>query len=234
MGQEQDNASDEARARAEAVGTRYDRRMMLEARRLTQAAVREIASQVGPGMAEADALALTKKVLRDSGLGRGWHGVHVRFGSNTLKNFGEPSEPGVVLGKDDLWFIDIGPVWQAWEADFGETFVVGDDPEMRRIARDVHAVFDAVQRSWREQRLTGEALYRSAVAEAESRGWKLNLDMSGHRLSEFPHAAHHKGSLAEAQFTPAPGLWMLEIQIRHPERPFSAFVEDLLLTTGDA
>ncbi len=137
--------ADEQRARAEAVGGRYDHAMMLEARRRTRAAISDISSQIAPGMAEEEALALTKQVLRENGLGRGWHGVHVRFGTNTLKNFGEPSEPGVVLGRDDLWFIDIGPVWRDWEADAGDTFVVGDDPEMRRIGHDVHVVFDRVQ-----------------------------------------------------------------------------------------
>lgn len=224
----------ELRARAEAVGERYDRSMMLEARRRTHAAIGEVARAVAPGMAEAEALALTKRVLREGGLLRGWHAVHVRFGTNTLKNFGEPSEPGVVLGEDDIWFIDVGPVWKDWEADAGETFVVGGDAEMMRIARDVRIVFDRVQRRWREAGLTGQALYREAVSIAESLGWQLNLDMSGHRLAEFPHAAHHKGSLAEAPFTPSPGLWMLEIQIRHPVRPFSAFFEDLLLAPDDA
>ena len=226
--------SESERIAAEAVGKNYDRAMMLEARRLTREAIREIASQVRPGTLEEDALQLTKRVLRGKGLGRGWHGVHVRFGTNTLKNFGEPSDPGVVLGEDDIWFIDIGPVWKDWEADAGDTFVVGHDPEMQRIARDVHVVFDEVQRAWREERLTGAALYHKAVAEAQLRGWLLNLDMNGHRLADFPHAALYKGPLAEAAFTPSAGLWMLEIQIRHPELPYSAFFEDLLLSPGDA
>ena len=58
--------------------------------------------------------------------------------------------------------------------------------------------------------------------------------MNGHRLADFPHAALYKGPLAEAAFTPSAGLWMLEIQIRHPELPYSAFFEDLLLSPGDA
>jgi hypothetical protein len=74
------------------------------------------------------------------------------------------------------------------------------------------------------------ALYDFAAAEARAMGWELNLDMSGHRLADFPHAVLHKGALAEAPFAPSPGLWVLEIQIRHPDRPFSAFYEDLLLT----
>jgi Xaa-Pro aminopeptidase len=227
-------STDELRTRAEAVGERYDRAMMLEARRRTHAAIAEVSRGIGPGMAESDALALARRVLRDAGLLRGWHAIHVRFGTNTLKNFGEPSEPGVVLGDDDIYFIDVGPVWKDWEADAGETFVVGDDEEMQRIARDVRVVFDRVQGRWRDDGLTGQALYGEAVRIAEDRGWRLNLEMSGHRLAEFPHAVHHRGSLADAPFSPSPGLWMLEIQIRHPVRPFSAFFEDLLLAPGDA
>jgi Xaa-Pro aminopeptidase len=128
---------EDQRARAEAVGKRYDATMMLEARRHTREAIDEIAAAVVPGMAETEALALAKRVLRGRGLLRGWHAVHVRFGINTLKNFGEPSEPDVVLADDDIFFLDIGPVWRDWEADAGDTFVVGNDPDMHRIARDV-------------------------------------------------------------------------------------------------
>ena len=52
---------DELRLRAEAVGERYDRAMMMEARRRTREAIRDIASRIVPGMAEEDALALTKR-----------------------------------------------------------------------------------------------------------------------------------------------------------------------------
>jgi Xaa-Pro aminopeptidase len=168
-------------------------------------------------------------VLREAGLLRGWHGLHLRFGENTLKPFGAPSEPGVVLKPDDIFFIDIGPVWQKWEGDGGDTFVVGSDPDMHRIATDVRALFDRVQARWRSEGLTGEGLYAFADEEARAMGWRLNLDMSGHRLADFPHSAFHRCPLAGAVYTPSANLWVLEIQIRHPERPFSAFYEDLLL-----
>ena len=55
------------------------------------------------------------------------------------------------------------------------------------------------------------------------------MDLSGHRLSDFPHSAHYDGPLAEVEFRPNPNLWVLEIAIAHPERKFGAFYEDLLL-----
>ena len=55
------------------------------------------------------------------------------------------------------------------------------------------------------------------------------MNLSGHRLSDFPHSAHYDGSLADVDFRPNPNLWVLEIAIAHPERTFGAFYEDLLL-----
>lgn len=106
---------------------------------------------------------------------------------------------------------------------------------MHRIARDVRTLFENTSAAWRAQGLTGTALYDYASRRAVEMGWELNLDMNGHRLADFPHAAIHKGALAQAAFRPTSNLWVLEIQIRHPERPFSAFYEDLLVAdpSGD-
>lgn len=218
-------------ASAEAVGSRYDRAGMIETRHRTFNAIRRISERVRPGMTEEEGTEVARQVLREDGLLRGWHGIMVRFGINTTLTYHSKSQPGVVLGDDDIFFVDIGPVWKQWEGDGGDTFATGADPEMNRIARDARGVFDAVAARWRSDRLTGEALYRVAVAEAESRGWQLNLQMTGHRISEFPHKVHYDGALIEQNFVPSPDLWILEIQLRHPTRPFGAFYEDLLTDT---
>jgi Xaa-Pro aminopeptidase len=217
------------RDRAERVGGRHDHAMMLEGRRRTHAAVREIARQVAPGMTEEEGLALVRRTLRAHGFERDWVEPYLRFGVNTLKRYDEPSDPGVVLGRDDVWFVDVGPLWQGWECDVAETRALGGDPERHRMVRDVHEIFDRTRRHWCDACATGVELYRFAAAEAASRGWQLDFDMCGHRLGEYPHAAYYDGSLAAIPFTPSAGLWMLEIQVRHPDKPYSAFIEDLLL-----
>ena len=55
------------------------------------------------------------------------------------------------------------------------------------------------------------------------------MDLSGHRLSDYPHSAHYDGPLAEVTFKPSPNLWVLEIAIASPDKTFGAFYEDLLL-----
>jgi Xaa-Pro aminopeptidase len=217
------------KARSEAVGEHYDLQMMLTARQKTLKVMHDVAVAVRPGMLEEEAMELLRRALKEAGLLRGWHAPYLRFGVNTLKNFGEPSEPNVALGENDIFFVDIGPVWQKWEGDAGATFVVGNDPQMRKAARDVREVFDDVAALWRARGTSGMELYDYAATRARELGWELNLAMNGHRLADFPHKALHGGALAETSFAPAANLWVLEIQIRHPDRPFSAFYEDLLL-----
>lgn len=222
-----------SRELAERLGDRHDPGILLEARRRAIAAVQGLAHRVAPGMTEADGLALARAAMRAQGFESDWVEPYVRFGTNTLKKYAEPPDPGIVLGEDDLWFVDIGPLWKGHECDYAETFVVGGDPERHRIARDVREVFERTARHWRAARPTGADLYRYAAAEAEALGWQLDAEMAGHRLGVYPHAPLHDGMLGKAEFTPSAGLWMLEIQLRHPERPYSAFFEDLLLEVGD-
>jgi hypothetical protein len=213
----------------EAVGEGFDRARLLEQRARTHEAVTAIAAAIRPGMREEEAVALANSLLAERRMRRGWHKVNLRFGVNTTLHFHTASQPGVVLGENDIFFIDIGPVFEHWEGDGGDTFVVGNDADLARCAADARAVFHAARRRWLAAGFSDRALYGFAAAEASRLGWVLNLDMNGHRISDFPHKAIFGGSLAEIDFAPSPGLWVLEIQIRHPTRPFGAFFEDLLL-----
>ena len=90
------------------------------------------------------------------------------------------------------------------------------------------ALFDRVENFWRSEGVTGVALYDSAAAQAQAMGWKLNLDIKGHRVSDFPHAIYRGGDLGDFDQYPNEGLWILEIQIAHPSAAYGAFYEDLL------
>lgn len=213
----------------EGVGTAFDRDQLLKVRTLAREAVNRIAAQVKPGMVEEDAVAMAKDCLADMGMPRGWHDVYVRFGSNTTKTFGAPSDPGIVLGANDIFFVDIGPVWQKWEGDAGDSFTVGGDKDMQRCAEDARHIFHLTRKKWLAGPTTGKELYAFAAQQASALGWELNMDLSGHRISDFPHATVYEGPLAEVEFHPSPLLWVVEIHIRHPAKAFGAFFEDMLL-----
>ena len=213
----------------EGVGPAFVKEKMLEMRAKTRAAIHAIAAACKPGMVEEDAVAMAKDLLAEGEMIRGWHDVYVRFGTNTLKTFGAESDPGIVLGEDDIFLIDIGPVWGDFEGDGGDTFVTGSNPGMAKAAVDAKAIFHTVRKKWESTGLSGKELYDFAIEEAKGLGWELNMDLSGHRLSDFPHAAIYDGPMADVDFKPSALVWVLEIHIRNPENTFGAFFEDMLL-----
>jgi methionyl aminopeptidase len=216
-------------AELEGTGEQFSVDNLMDVRARTRKAVHLIADEVQPGMAEEEAKAIARDILKDMEMRRGWHHIIVRCGSNTTKDFMERSEPGVVLGDNDIFFVDIGPIYGDTEGDAGDTFVLGDDPDHLRAKKEVRQIWDQVRATWFAEGISGKELYDHAIEVAAGYGWKLNMDLSGHRLSDYPHAAHYDGPLAEVTFRPNPNLWVLEIAIAHPDRTFGAFYEDLLL-----
>jgi methionyl aminopeptidase len=207
----------------------FDLALLLEARKRSLHAMNRIAKAMQPGMTEEEGMELAKAMLCEMGAEKNWHRPYVRFGVNTLKAYGTPSEVGVTLKQNDIFFLDLGPVWNGYEGDVGSPYVVGNDPEMHRCARDSKALYEIVSRHWRETQVSGRELYDFADQEARKLGWELSLkNANGHRVSDFPHHLYHKGSISDLSFRPSAHIWVLEIQIRHPEREFGAFFEDLL------
>jgi Xaa-Pro aminopeptidase len=219
----------ETLAAAERVGPDFSVDGMLMARQKTREAIRQIAARVEPGMVEEDAVDLAKGILTQSGLTLSWHPTRVRFGANTIKPMRQPSAPGVVLQADDIFFIDIAPRAGAWEGDGGASFVVGEQEDYARCARDAQRLFHDVRAFWAREQASGQALYAYADKTARAMGWELNFDLPGHRVSDFPHAALHTGSLASLDATPSAMRWILEIHLRDPQHRFGAFFEDMLL-----
>jgi len=219
----------------EKTGTNFSNEALMDARKNTKEAISLIARSIRPGMLEEDARQMAKETLERLGSHKGWHKILIRFGPNTIKNFEDPSERGVKLANGDLFFVDIGPVWGDTEGDGGETFVVGDnpDPDMKRCAEDVKKIFHIVRNQWLQSGMTGKELYDFAFKTAADLGWVLNMELTGHRLSEFPHSAYYDGTLAAVSIRPSANLWVLEVQVRHPTKPIGGFFEDLLLEDKD-
>lgn len=213
----------------EAVGAAYHATALRAAQARSWQALAAMAAAIVPGMRESEAMALGAEVLAAHGMELAWHPMVIRFGANTLKIFSAKSDGDAVLGADDIFFIDIGPVFLGHEGDVGATFVTGSDPEMAACARDAKALFDRVRAIWAGGEVAGTALYEAAAREAQALGWVLNLEVKGHRVSDYPHRALPAGGqLGTLEHAPGADLWILEIQIRHPTRAFGAFYEDLL------
>ena len=222
-----------ANPRREAVGETFSLPAMVKARDLTFEAVRRIADQIRPGVTEGRGNEIAQEVLEAMGMDRLWHKNLVRFGAGTILTFHADFQPDYVLQANDIFFVDLGAVFDGHEGDAGDTFVVGDDAEMHACAQAARTLWDEVAARWRDDGVTGEALYQFAKGRAEAMGWTLNWEVKGHRVSDFPHAIYKAGALGDFDGAPATGLWILEIQIAHPTRPIGAFYEDLLIREAD-
>jgi Xaa-Pro aminopeptidase len=213
----------------EAVGQAYDPALMLRARERSWAVLQGIRERMRPGISEDEARAEAAEVFHAHGLERLWHPVVIRIGANTTLSFRERSNPDLRLGEDDIYFIDLGLVFEGHEGDVGDTFTTGADPARQACAEAARTLFDEVAAAWRTRGLSGEALYAFAGERAQAMGWRFNHAIKGHRVGDFPHAIHKAGDLGTLEQAPSSGLWILEIQIAHPSEPYGAFYEDLLV-----
>jgi hypothetical protein len=88
----------------------------------------EAGGLIAPGLGERQASDAIRDLAADMfGTERWWHKRIVRAGPNTLQPYRE-NPPDRVMTADDIVFCDFGPIFEEWEADFGRTFVLGDDP----------------------------------------------------------------------------------------------------------
>lgn len=116
-----------------------------------------------------------------------WHKRVVRSGPNTLEPYTE-NPPDRMIEEDDILFIDLGPVFEAWEADFGRTFVIGDDPVKKRLRDSLEPTWNTVRAQfWDNPDMTGEQLYAIACDEAKKAGYEFGGKHSGHLVGNFPH-----------------------------------------------
>jgi len=102
-----------------------------------------------------------------------WHKRIVRAGSNMLLPCAE-NPPDRVVQPDDILFLDLGPVFEEWEADFGRTFVLGSDPKKHILRQDVERAFAAGKKYFNETPdITACELYAYIQSLAVQYGWEF-------------------------------------------------------------
>jgi Xaa-Pro aminopeptidase len=174
------------------------------------------------------------------GVARHWHKRIIRSGPNTLQPYQE-SPPDRVMTDDDIVFADFGPIFAGWEADFGRTWVLGNDPVKLRLRDDLAEVFVVAKRFFTEQpHITAAQIYAEVLRLTAQRGWAFGNHHCGHLVGEFPHQ-NFTGERAHSLITATNDLplrrldpsgriahWILEIHLVDPERQIGGFYEELL------
>jgi len=77
-------------------------------------------------------------------------------------------------------------------------------PTCNHAPNDAKEIFGIVRNQWMSSGMNGKELYEFAVKATSDLGWVLNLGLTGHRLSEFPHSAYYSGTLGAVSIRPSP------------------------------
>ncbi|KIW34103.1 uncharacterized protein PV07_00902 [Cladophialophora immunda] len=169
-----------------------------------------------------------------------WHKRVIRSGPNTLFPYAE-NPPDRVLQPDDIVFVDLGPVFEAWEADFGRTFVLGNDPIKAKLRDTLEPLWEQVKSRFQANPdITGEELYQIVCDLAKESGWEFGNSHAGHLVGQFPHERIAgdkveyyitKGSQKPMRRTGKDGQqlhWILEVHLVDTARQIGGFYEQLL------
>lgn len=202
----------------------------------------EDAGLIRPGrsehMVERDIFALAEQSF---GVKQHWHKRIVRSGINTLRIAAE-DPPVLDIGDDDTVFLDLGPVFEAWEADVGRSYAIGPDPEKHRLCGDLATIFDILKDHFdAHPDVTGAELYEVACRLAEAEGWWFAGKIAGHIVGEFPHARlpgnrdhyrispDNKTRMRDPDAQGQTKFWILEVHLADQARSFGGFYERLLV-----
>lgn len=216
---------------------------LLDAQRKASALFAEVESNnlIRPGLSELDINEAVYALAEQAyGIERYWHKRIVRSGPNTLAPYDE-NPPNLVVAEDDIVFLDLGPVFEEWETDFGRTFVVGDDPLKHKLRRDIESAFAKGKSYFREHpEITCAELYEYGHQLARDAGWEYGGPIAGHLIGVFPHEkiANDKITLYvhpenpnRMQTLDADGRkrhWIFEIHFVDRTRRIGGFYEELL------
>jgi Xaa-Pro dipeptidase len=177
---------------------------------------------------------------KEFGVEKHWHRRIVRAGPNTITIAGD-NPPVRALEADDIVYVDLGPVFEAWEADIGRSYVLGGDPQKQKLVSDLPRLFERVQAHYRrDPNITGAALYAFAQEAAAAAGWRFGGKIAGHIVSEFAHALipgdkalnriapQNLKPMSDPDGKSRARHWILEIHLVAPDGSFGGFYERLL------
>jgi Xaa-Pro dipeptidase len=174
------------------------------------------------------------------GIEKYWHKRIVRAGANTLRPY-DDNPPDLVLQQEDILFIDFGPVFEEWEADYGRTYVIGNDPYRIKLKNDIESAWYEIK-EWfdRQSSLTGAEFYHHIMEITEKYGWEYGGQLAGHLIGQFPHEKleaknyglyihpenHNNMFLPDAKGNKR--HWILEIHFVDRQKEIGGFFEQLL------
>lgn len=179
--------------------------------------------------------------LKKFGIEKHWHKKIVRSGKNTLAIYPD-NPPNRIIDKDDILFIDLGPIVEGYEADIGRTYVVGSNPQKLKLKNDVEEAWYEIQEWYQQQTIVkASELFRYAAEKTKELGWEFGGEIAGHIVGRYPHEQPADPKSLELDVHPDnhndmflpdaygnPRHWILELQFIDKENEMGGYFEQLL------
>ena len=176
------------------------------------------------------------------GIKKYWHKRIVRAGKNTLYPYDENPE-NLMVKENDIVFLDFGPIFEDWEADYGRTFVLGNDPLKNKLKTDIEKAWKkACSFYFKREKITGSELYSYCCNLAIEMGWEFGGIIAGHLIGHFPHEKLEKENKTN-YIHPENNIymsnpdqkgnqrhWILEIHFVDRKKEIGGFFEQLLIS----
>ncbi|WP_044641768.1 M24 family metallopeptidase [Risungbinella massiliensis] len=174
------------------------------------------------------------------GIKKYWHKRIVRTGKNTLFPYKE-NPPDLTVASDDIIFLDFGPIFEDWEADFGRTYVLGNDPQKIKLRNDIEEAWQEGKNFFQSNPdITGSELFEFMYELATKYGWEYGGPHAGHLIGEFPHERiqgdevenyihrDNKVRMRDLDQNGQPRDWILEVHFIDRNLKIGGFFEQLL------
>ena len=174
------------------------------------------------------------------GIKKYWHKRIVRCGENTLLPYNE-NPKNLTLKNDDILFLDFGPIFEQWEADFGRTYVVGNDPLKIKLMKDIEDAWHKGKAFFNSKKeITGAQLYSYCEVLAKDCGWSFGGEIAGHIIGQYPHEKLEKenksnyihpenhNNMYDLNAKGERKNWILEIHFVDTDKKIGGFFEQLM------
>ncbi|HCX25214.1 MAG: aminopeptidase [Flammeovirgaceae bacterium] len=174
------------------------------------------------------------------GIEKYWHKRIVRAGENTLHPYDE-NPPNLTIQEDDIVFVDFGPIFEEYEADFGRTYVLGSDEQKHTLKRDIEdAWYEAQEWYLQHTYITGAEFYKYLQILAKRLGWEFGGEIGGHLIGKFPHERiepdkyqlyvhpENHNDMMGKDVNGNKRHWVLEIHFVNREKKIGGFFEQIM------
>ncbi|EMO52349.1 M24 family metallopeptidase [Leptospira noguchii] len=174
------------------------------------------------------------------GIFKFWHKKIVRTGKNTIYPYDDNPE-NLIIKDDDILWIDFGPIFENFEADFGRTYVIGENQEKIALKNSVEKAWHSARDFYKnKERVTGKDLFQFVESIAMEKGYFFGNNIAGHLIDEFSHYKIHESTPEnyicldnltdlKSPFNGFSRFWILEIHFIDKNKQFGSFFEQILI-----